>query len=94
MKWQKEKEKQAQAFDSAPVTTQPAPSQEINTAGSAVMGSTTYASMSETQAQPVQRPQENMFTPISRFDSSGMSSGSGGGLGLPHQQEVEIRIIS
>nr|WP_011154502.1 TrbI/VirB10 family protein [Erwinia amylovora]AAQ97960.1 VirB10 [Erwinia amylovora] len=78
----KEKEKQAQAFDSAPVTTQPAPpSQEINTAGSAVMGSTTYASMSETQAQPGSAPTGKHVYTYQPVDSSGMSSGSGGGLG-------------
>lgn len=34
-------------------------------------------------AQPVQQHEETMFTPIGRFDSSGMSSGSGGGAGSP-----------
>ena len=50
---------------------------QANNTGSAPVdtGSTT----AETQAQPVQRHEESMFTPISRFDSSGMSGGVGGG---------------
>ncbi|WP_168395407.1 TrbI/VirB10 family protein [Erwinia amylovora] len=79
-----EKEKQAQASGSTPVTSPPAtsPPQEKYTAGSTGMVNPTYASTSEAQAQPVQHPQESMFTTISRFDSSGMSGGSGGGGGL------------
>lgn len=76
--------KKADAAQPGNAAVAPAPAstpQTTNNKDNSIQTGTTYAPVDSPPSQPVQRPEETMFTPISRFDSSGMSSGSGGGGG-------------
>lgn len=77
-------ESAAKKGDSAPVTDTasvvPPPAEPPpQGSSSGIAAADTGRATTGTQTQSVQRREESMFTPISRFDSSGMSGGSGGG---------------